>query len=82
MTIDRIVLKDLVEKGSDADLLREMIAFVAARMMELDVETLTGAAHGAGSYAAPCQPGRKSQPVRHLGIEVDDAIEIAEKIDI
>jgi putative transposase len=46
MTIDRIALKDLVEKGSDADLLREMIAFVAARMMELDVATLTGAGHG------------------------------------
>ncbi|HEY9869701.1 MAG TPA: IS256 family transposase, partial [Candidatus Obscuribacterales bacterium] len=46
MTIDRIALKDLVEKGSDADLLREMIAFVAGRMMELDVEALTGAAHG------------------------------------
>jgi hypothetical protein len=26
MTIDRIALKELVEKGSDADLLREMIA--------------------------------------------------------
>jgi len=46
MTIDRIALKELVEKGSDADLLREMIAFIAGRMMELEVEGLTGAAHG------------------------------------
>ena len=46
MTIDRITLKELVEKGSDADLLREMIAFIAARMMELEVEGLTGAGHG------------------------------------
>jgi len=46
MTLDRIALKELVEKGSDADLLKEMIAFIAARMMELEVETLTGAAHG------------------------------------
>ena len=46
MTIDRITLKDLVEKGSDADLLREMLAFVTGRMMELEVENLTGAAHG------------------------------------
>jgi putative transposase len=46
MTIDRIVLKELVEKGSDADLLREMIAFIAGRMMELEVEGLTGAGHG------------------------------------
>src|SRR3974390_2126097 len=46
MTIDRIGLKELVEKGSDADLRREMIAFVAARMMDMEVESLTGAAHG------------------------------------
>ena len=46
MTIDRITLKDLVEKGSDADLLREMLTFVTGRMMELEVDNLTGAAHG------------------------------------
>ena len=46
MTIDRIALKELIEKGSDADLLREMIAFIAGRMMELEVEGLTGAGHG------------------------------------
>lgn len=46
MTIDRITLKDLVEKGSDVDLLREMLAFVTGRMMEMEVESLTGAAHG------------------------------------
>ena len=46
MTIDRITLKDLVEKGSDTDLLREMISFVTGRMMEMEVESLTGAGHG------------------------------------
>jgi transposase-like protein len=46
MTIDRVTLKDLVEKGSDHDLLREMIAFVTGRMMEMEVESLTGASHG------------------------------------
>jgi putative transposase len=51
MTIDRIALKELVEKGSDADLLREMIAFIASRMMEMEVETLTGAGHGERSAA-------------------------------
>ena len=45
MTIDRITLKALVEKGSDTDLLREMISFVTGRMMEMEVESLTGAAH-------------------------------------
>jgi putative transposase len=46
MTIDRMTLKALIEKGSDDDLLREMMAYVANRMMELEVESLTGAAHG------------------------------------
>jgi putative transposase len=46
MTIDRIILKELVEKGSNADLLREMIAFIADRMMDMDVEAITSAAHG------------------------------------
>ena len=46
MTIDRITLKELVEKGSDVDLLREMLAFVTGRMMEMEVESLTGASHG------------------------------------
>jgi putative transposase len=46
MTIDRMALKALIEKGSDDDLLREMMAYVANRMMDLEVENLTGAAHG------------------------------------
>jgi putative transposase len=51
MTIDRMTLKALLEKGSDDDLLREMIGFVANRMMEVDVEGLTGAAYGERSLA-------------------------------
>ena len=46
MTIDRMAMKELLEKGSDQDLLREMIAFVASRMMDAEVESLTGAGHG------------------------------------
>src|SRR5262245_18960778 len=38
MTIDRLHLAELIEKGSDADLLREMMTFV--------VESLTGATCG------------------------------------
>ena len=47
MTTDRMALGELPEKGSDADLLRAMIGFVAQRLMALDVEGLGGAAHGA-----------------------------------
>ena len=45
MTIERVAMKELLEKGSDQDLLREMLAFVSARMMDVEVESLTGAAH-------------------------------------
>src|SRR5688572_30942151 len=51
MTIDRMTLKAPIEKGSDDDLLKEMMAYVANRMMDLEVESLTGAAHGERSPA-------------------------------
>ena len=46
MTIDRLRLQELIDKGSDIDLLREMLTFTVNRMMELDVESITGAAYG------------------------------------
>jgi transposase-like protein len=46
MTDEMMTLRTLLEKSSDADLLREMIGFTAQRLMELEVEELTGAAHG------------------------------------
>lgn len=49
MTDDRIALRELLEKGSDASFLREMIGFAAQRLMELEVSEVTGAAHGARS---------------------------------
>jgi transposase-like protein len=46
MTDEMIALRALLEKSSDADLLREMIGFTAQRLMELEVAGLTGAGHG------------------------------------
>jgi putative transposase len=46
MTDDKMNLRALVEKIPDADLLREMIGFAAQRLMELEVENLTGAGYG------------------------------------
>src|SRR5260370_20734076 len=46
MTDDKIALRTLLEKGSDATFLREMIGFAAQRLMELESEVLCGAGHG------------------------------------
>jgi putative transposase len=63
MTIDRLHLAELIEKGSDADLLREMMTFVVDRMMDLDVESLTGAANGERSTNRTNQPnGYRERP--------------------
>jgi putative transposase len=46
MTDEMMTLRTLLEKSSDADLLREMIGFTAQRLMELEVESRTGAGYG------------------------------------
>lgn len=49
MTDDRMALMELVEKDADSDLVREMLAFAADRLMEAEVEETTGAAKGSRS---------------------------------
>ena len=46
MTDEMMSLRALLEKSSDAELLREMVGYAAQRLMELEVESLTGAGHG------------------------------------
>jgi transposase-like protein len=46
MTNEMMNLQSLLAKSADADLLREMIGFAAQRLMDLEVEGLTGAGHG------------------------------------
>jgi putative transposase len=38
-----MALAELAEKGADTDLLRDMIQYVAQRMMDMDVESLCAA---------------------------------------
>ena len=47
MTDERMTLLELVEKGADADLVRDLLAFAAERLMAAEVDRLTGAACGA-----------------------------------
>ena len=46
MTDERMTLLELVEQQADGDLVREMLAFAAERIMEAEVEARTGAAKG------------------------------------
>jgi transposase-like protein len=46
MTDEMMALRAMLETGTDADVLREMIGFAAQRLMDLEVQGLTGAAHG------------------------------------
>jgi transposase-like protein len=55
MTTDRMALLELIEKRADGDLVRELLAFAAERLMAAEVEGLCGAGHGERS------PGRTNQ---------------------
>jgi hypothetical protein len=46
MTDDRMALADLIEKDADIDLVREMFALDDARLMEVEVEEVTGRRSG------------------------------------
>ncbi len=49
MTDARMALIELIEKGADVDLVRELLAFAAERLMAAEVDQLTGAAAGVRS---------------------------------
>jgi putative transposase len=46
MTDEMMTLRSMLEKGTDADVLREMIGFASERLMEMEIQALTGAGHG------------------------------------
>jgi hypothetical protein len=54
MTAEMMNLRTFVEKTPNADVLRDMIAFAAERLMELEVGALTGAPHGEKTPTVRC----------------------------
>ena len=66
MTTATMALAELAEKGADIDVLRQMVQFMAQRLMELEVEGRCGAGlRREKSRRAPQQPQRLSRA--HLG---------------
>ena len=63
MTDERMALLELVEQQADGDLVREMLAFAADRIMEAEVEARTGA----GGREVQLEAGVLVQPCLHLG---------------
>jgi putative transposase len=55
MTEEKMALVKLIEQASDGDLIREMLAFAAERMMEMEVEAKTGAPMGARTASRTAQ---------------------------
>ena len=49
MTDERMALLELIEKGADADLVRELLAFASERLMAAEVDQLTGVTAGVRS---------------------------------
>ncbi|HEV7372234.1 MAG TPA: hypothetical protein VGO20_24300 [Arenibaculum sp.] len=50
MTDEMMALRSMLEKGTDADVLREMIGFAAQRLMELEVQTRRTASLSPASF--------------------------------
>ena len=51
MTEERMALLELIEKRADGDMVRELLAHAAERLMAVEVEGLCGAKHGERSLA-------------------------------
>lgn len=49
MTDERMALLELIEKSADADLVRELLAFAADRLMAVEVDGLTARRRACGA---------------------------------
>jgi putative transposase len=75
MTIDRLLLQDLLEKGSDTDLVRLVLQGTFNDMMDVDVENQTGAGYGERSDArSNSRNGYRQRPYHTTAGTLDLAI--------
>jgi putative transposase len=72
MTANNMPPREPLDKTADTDFLRKMIRFTAHRRMELEVETLTGAAHGSRTADPPIRPGT-ALPVARSRCDLESA---------
>jgi hypothetical protein len=56
MTTATMALTELAEKGADIDVLRQMVQFMAQRLMELDVEGRCGAGYDEKNVSVASRP--------------------------
>jgi len=75
MTDDKMALMELVEKTDDAELVRELLAYGAQRLMAAEVDQLTGAPAGARSAERTNhRNGYRERPWQTRAGQVDLAI--------
>jgi hypothetical protein len=77
MTATNIDLRELLEKTADTDFLREMIGFTAQRLMELEVETLTGATFHSPFQDFSCRKGSTCNKKRQMNSSASSVISLA-----
>ena len=58
---NEMALLELIEKGADADLIRELLAYASARLMATEVDQLTGAVAGRGAGAVSYRNGYRER---------------------
>jgi putative transposase len=63
-TATTMALTELAEKGADIDVLRQMVQFMAQRLMELDVDARCGAGYeSTAATATASAPGTRARAV-------------------
>ena len=72
MTTATMALAELAEKGADVDVLRQMVQFMAQRLMDMDVQARCGAGYDESKRTGITPPRRDAQ-IRRRRLAASDA---------